>query len=231
MVFIISMFFLSCGLALTLEEQMVLDTVTGNVVVFFPEGGTAVLIGADARFELQNGRSCVCPAGEYRLNMNHLDYEYTSKIILVPAGGELIFLPELSLSDKYRQNQIRNLDAVRTSIVKKKKGFSTSAVIGWSLGLTCLAAVGGIEYLLANEKPILQSTFDRYRSASAEDAPSIWSEITDIQGRIDAYRLYEVIALGAASAFAASGTVVKAASPSSAQIDRQLQLLRESTLK
>jgi len=123
------------------------------------------------------------------------------------------------------------LDTVRMSIAKKRNGFSTGAVIGWALSLTCLAAAGGIEYLLADDKSTLQSTYDRYRLASAQDAPSIWSEITDIQGKIDTHRLYEVIALGAASAFAASGTVVKAAAPSSALIDRQLQLLREATLK
>jgi hypothetical protein len=217
---------LVCPALLSAQEQK--DAFPGNLTVYFPEGtGTATLEGENP-LDLRSGGAVSCPPGAYRLQITHPDYEPFEQIIAIRSGAEVILLPEMALSRQYRVGQAEALLAQKEKVLRARRRFLTAAIVNGALSLVSAGIVGGLEWNLASRKDALAAEYDRYRTASAADAPGIWEDILGIKAGIDDLRLYETIALSSASGFALAGTVLFFLKPSTELLDLQIGKLKNS---
>lgn len=199
----------------------------GTVTVFFPAGGAAVLLGEEGTQELLCGVPLLCPEGVFQLRIHHPDYRPYEASVRVGAGTELVLLPRMQMSEDYALQQAEALEPGLRKIQKTRRALQQTSRWNFTLALAAAAVVGGLEWLLADKKNERVESYQRYLSASAAEAPAIWSAIQELDAQIGALRLGETIALAASGAFLTAGATTAWSRPSTQELDHQLRLLRE----
>ena len=210
------------ALLATQEREEVLP---GSITVYFPEGVCTASLAGGGPLQIASGDEVSCPPGTYRVHVRHPDYEPFEARIEVRPGAKVVLLPEMRLSREYRYAHAKALLAQKEKVLRTRRRVITAAIVNGALSLVGAGIVGGLEWTLASQKEVLAAEYDRYRTASAADAPGIWANITGITDSINQLRMYETIALSSTGGFLLTGSVLLLLAPSTEPIDREITRL------
>lgn len=214
-----SLIFFTFNLALVLGDAPV------SVLVFFPEGATANLSTSGGPRPLTSGTPLLLEAGEADLTVNHENFEPYVRHLTLESGRELVLIPRLRSSARYRQAQASALAAQRERVQQQKDGV---AAVAWGLGTLALvgwATVGGLEWSLANKKAALGDAQAAYRAASSDQAVQLWSSIEGLKTEIATLRTYETYALGGSGGLSLGAIVLWLHEPDTSGLDQMMQAL------